>query len=81
MGAARAEFDHGASGGGFDHARSLGCHHGLKTDGGEQRGFHDLRFRDRRGHAQKGLAGKTYGALGHGQHVAGKAKGRQIVEK
>jgi hypothetical protein len=36
--------------------------------------FQQLRFAERRGHAQDRLVGKEHRALRHGVHVAGKTK-------
>ena len=49
--------------------------------GGKQRRFHDLRFRNRRGHAQHRLARKENRALRHGPDFAAKTKLAQIVEE
>ena len=79
--AARAEFhDLAALGRGY-HPRRFTRDHGLKAEGGQEIGLHDLAFDDRRGEAQEGLARECEGAFGHGPHVSGKAEILEVIEK
>src|SRR5207302_11002528 len=56
-------------------------YHSLETDRCEQRGFHDLRFGDRRRDTQKRLARKTNRPFRQRPNIAGEPKCRQRIEK
>ncbi len=78
---ARAKFNYRAPRGSPDDAGGLAGNQGLKIDRRQQKGFHDLRFDGGPGHAQDGLAGEKYRALGHRPGLARKPEAREIVKK
>ena len=81
MRAARAEVDYRAAAGHFDDARCLGRDERLKSDGGQQECFDDLRFKQRRADRQDRFVGEDRRAFRHREKIAGEAKIAQCVEK
>ena len=79
--AAGAKIDHGAAAGYLHDAGRFGGDQRLKADGGEQVGFRDLRFDQRRANRQEGFIGENGRAFSHGENVAGETELAQGVEE
>ena len=79
--AAQAEIDQRLARRRQHHARRLGGDQRLEMQNVDQARLHQLRLRQRRGHAQDRLVGEEHRALRHGVDVAGEAKPRELVEQ
>ncbi|OIQ74721.1 hypothetical protein GALL_436230 [mine drainage metagenome] len=81
VGAAHAEVDQQRVAGGQPHARCFRCDQGLVLQQVDHARFDQLRFAQRRDHAQDGFVGEERRALGHRVDVAAETQLGQTVDE